>query len=118
MNNHFIKAKYPTYNSYEKCYCIKDIYKNTEPYDNLFSFHWNNSLFKNKDDAYRELILYVYFEWNYNNYEDIKNISINPVTDKDITNLNKFLEWHLREFGFSWKISEMQILFNMEESKQ
>ncbi len=118
MNNHFIKAKCPTYNSYEKCYCIKDIYKNTEPYDNLFSFHWNNSLFKNKDDAYRELILYVYFEWNYNNYEDIKNISINPVTDKDITNLNKFLEWHLREFGFSWKISEMQILFNMEESKQ
>ncbi len=115
MKDYVIKAKCPSYNSYEKCYCVKEVYSETKPYDNLFSFRWNNILFKNKEDAYRELILYVYFEWGYNKYENIETISTNSIIDSDISNLDDFLEWHLKEYGFSWEISEMQILFNMEE---
>lgn len=113
MNN-FTKVKKPTYDSYETYYFVKDIYSQTEPYNDLFSFTFNN-MFKEKMDAYKELFLYLYFEQDYDKYLNIKNIYNKKITDNDISDLNKFLEWHLKEYGFSWEISEIKVLFNKEE---
>lgn len=114
--NSYLKFKKPIYDSCETLYYIKDIYLQTEPYNDLFSLTFNN-MFKNKEDAYKELILYLYFEQDYDEYFDIRNIRKKPVTDEDISTLNHFLEMHLKQYGFSWEISEIKVLFNKEECR-
>lgn len=113
--NSFWTMKKPTYNSFEKCWCIKDVYSYTEPYNGLFSLTFN-SLFKNKEDACRELIMYLYFEHDYSPNFLINDIYSHTITDNDIFHLDNYLEKHLKDYQFSWKISELEILYNEEEN--
>ena len=58
--NSYLKFKKPIYDSCETLYYIKDIYLQTEPYNDLFSLTFNNMFkksyyqkLKNKNSIYR-----------------------------------------------------------------
>lgn len=110
----YLKIEKPKYNSSEPLYFVKDVYRQTEPYDNLFSFTFKN-LFKEKEDAYKELILWLHFEQDYEPKFYIQEIHIHQITEFDVLHLEKYLENHLKQYGFSWEISEIKVLFNKEE---
>lgn len=106
----YLEIEKPQYNSSEKLYFVKDVYRETEPYDNLFSFTFKN-LFKNEEDVYRELILWLHFEQDYEPNFYIQDIHTHKIKAIDILHLEKYLEKHLKEYGFSWEISEIEVLF-------
>lgn len=111
--NTYEKINKPMYNSENFCWCIKEIYLTTEPFDNLFSL--KEFLFYKKEDAYRELILYLYFEYDYDPSFSISNVNNHKITDNDMKELDTYLEKHLNKYGFSWEISGLKILYNKEE---
>ena len=110
----YLKIEKPKYNSSKQLYFVKDVYHQTEPYDDLFSFTLKN-LFKEKEEAYKELILWLYFEQDYEPNFHIQDINAHQITEIDIVHLEKYLDKHLKEYGFSWEVSEIKVLFNKEE---
>ena len=114
MKDNIIKIKRLEYTNQQKIYLIKDIYFQTEPYSDLYSIRFD-TVFKNKEDAIKELILYLYFEDYYIPQFNINTIHEYQLNKNDISHLENFLDKHLTQYGFSWEISELYILFNEKE---
>lgn len=89
----------------------KNIYKDYQHAVDLFSIQFN-SIFKTYDDAYRELVLYLYFKHDYNTVFDIKDIYYHQSTTQDIDHLNRYLENFLKNHKYGWEITKINLYSN------